>query len=289
MSKVKILVDSTSDIPPKWLEDYDIGIVPLHINWPGGASEDDCRDLSELKDFYRRLSSSRDVPKTSQPTPEEFKKVYQELEEEGYEEILVFCLSADMSGTYNSAVIAKSEVHIPVHVVDTKKASGVVAIVARHARELLNTGMEAKDVVKKIEHDLAEGKHNAIFYVSDFDFLRKGGRISRFQSFVGTMLKIHVAIYIEHEVGMMVPFKKVRGEKKAQIALVDKLTELWPEGSKIRVLMVHVDNEEGTERILELLKERFDVEYLGTSPMGKVIATHVGPGTAGFAAQLMEG
>lgn len=289
MSKVKILVDSTADIPPQWLEEYDIGVVPLHINWLSGATEDDSRDVLELKDFYRRLSTSHEVPKTSQPTPGEFRKVYQQLEEEGYDEVMVFCLSSDMSGTYNSAMIAKGEVSLPVHVVDTKKASGVIAIVARYARELLNNGLEAKKVVKKIERDLAEGKHNAIFYVSDFDFLRKGGRVSRFQSFVGAMLKIHVAIYIEHKVGMMVPFKKVRGERKAQIELVKKLIDMWPEGSKIRVLMVHVENEEGTERILELLKEHFDVEYLGTSPMGKIIATHVGPGTAGFAAQLMEG
>jgi len=288
MSKIKIIVDSTADIPQEWMEKYDVDVVSLHVNWPGGESEPDVRDPEEIRDFWKRIINARELPKTSQPSVEQFVEAYRNAKEKGYEEIIVFCISTDMSGTYNSAMVAKEEVDIPVYVVDTKKASGVNALVARRARELADAGKSAEEIVEFIQQKLERGEFAAIFYVSDFEFLRKGGRVSRFQSFVGGVLKIHVPIYIDDEKGMMIPFKRVRGEKKAQSAIVDKLKEKWGEGRKIRVLMMHVNNEEGAGKVLESLQKSFDVASHEFSMMGKVIATHVGPGTAGFGAELLE-
>lgn len=284
MKKVKILLDSTGDIPKEWLEKYDVSIVPLHITWPNGDKEDDdTRELKDLKEYWKKLRETDKLPVSSQPSPAEFLEIYQEAKNRGYDEILVLCISTAMSGTFNSATLASREIDIPIRVVDTKKASGVNALVAMRARELLNEGKNVEEVGKLLENEIASGRFHAVFYVSNFDYLVKGGRVSKFQGFVGNLLSINVGIYIDHKTGEMIPFKKVRGSKKAQKTLIEKIIEEVPEGSSVDVILVHADNEEGIRPLEEALKKIYNVRSpIDVSYMGKVISTHVGPGTAGF-------
>ncbi|AKI97446.1 DegV family protein [Kosmotoga pacifica] len=282
--KTKILLDSTSDIPHDWLDKLDVTLIPLHLTWPDGVQEDDdSRDISDIKDFWNRLEKSDKLPTSSQPSPGEIRNFYEKALKEGYEEILVLCISTNMSGTYNTAKLVAEEFDIPIYVVDTKNASSINALAAKRARELLNEGKSVEEVGKIIEKEIAEEKFQAIFYVSRFDYLVKGGRVSKFQGFVGNLLSINVGLYIEHNTGAMIPFKKVRGEKKARTMLINKALEEVPEGSTVDIILVHADNEDSLASLRKLLEATYNVREITTSFMGKVISTHVGPGTAGFA------
>ena len=286
MKRVKIILDSTGDIPIEWLERYDVEIASLYVNWPDGTSEPDVRDPKEIEDFYRRIKEAKELPKTSQPTAEDFKKLYLKAKEEGYDEIIALCISSNLSGTVNSANMAAKEVDIPVYVVDTKLASAVNALVARRVREILNEGASGEEAYRKILEELNSGRFRAVFYVSDFNFLVKGGRVTKVQGFFGTMLKIRVCVHINEE-GKLIPYRKVRGNQKAAEALVEKVKEYAPEGSKLRILPVHADNETGARDVERILKEYYDVEVTGIAMMGKVITTHVGPGTAGTGIEIV--
>jgi len=284
--KVKILVDSTADVPFSWMEKYDMDSIPLYVVWEDGRSEPDERKPEEIMNFYKRIREAGSVPKTSQPSVEDFKKRYLKYKEEGYDAVLVLTLSSKLSGTYNSAVLASKEVDIPVYVVDTLLASGAIPLPARVAREMLENGATIEEVLKKLDERMKNKDFKAIFYVSDFDYLVKGGRVSKFQGFVGNLLKIRVCLHIEN--GELIPYRKVRGDKKAIEALIEKLREDTPEGSKLRVIGVHADNETGVVELLNTLRKSYEVVDEIISPMGKVITTHVGPGTVGFGIEVLE-
>ncbi len=286
MPKMKIVLDSTCDIPREWIKQLDIAISPLHIVWPNGDQEDDTRDLEKIQDFYKRVSTAKELPKSSQPSVGEFVSLYREIQKDGYEQILVICISTKLSGTYDSALSAAKEVKIPVFVIDSKLASAAVSLPARRARELEKEGLSAQKIVELLEQDIKNGRYKAIFYVSNFDFLVKGGRVSRMQGFFGSLLNVHVGLWIDPE-GKLVPFEKARGTKRAQEMLVNKALSLVPKGSKVRLLMVDADARESTRVLLEMLKQHYEVLDVGFTEMGKVITTHVGPGTAGFGLEVV--
>ncbi len=286
MPKMKIVLDSTCDIPREWIKQLDIAISPLHIVWPNGDQEDDTRDLEKIQDFYKRVSTAKELPKSSQPSVGEFVSLYREIQKDGYEQILVICISTKLSGTYDSALSAAKEVKIPVFVIDSKLASAAVSLPARRARELEKEGLSAQKIVESLEQDIKNGRYKAIFYVSNFDFLVKGGRVSRMQGFFGSLLNVHVGLWIDPE-GKLVPFEKARGTKRAQEMLVNKALSLVPKGSKVRLLMVDADARESTRVLLEMLKQHYEVLDVGFTEMGKVITTHVGPGTAGFGLEVV--
>lgn len=283
MQKIKILVDSTSDFPKEQMSVWDVDIVPLYINWSDGTSEKDAtRDFNELKKFYEKLKTAQELPKSSQPSIEDWKSKYKELKSQGYDGILVITISTAMSGTFNSASLAAREVDIPVRVVDSKMASTAISPMARYARELFNLGVSLDQAAQELEKKIAAKGFGAFFYVQDFNFLVKGGRVSKFTGFVGSLLKIRVGIYINEE-GNMVPFTKTRGFKGIVDELLKKAeSEGFVKGSEVDIYLVSCDNMEELKELEPILREHYKVRNVYYTPTGKVISTHVGPGQAGF-------
>ncbi len=285
--RIKILVDSTSDIKPDWLEKYDADIVPLKVIWSDGTSEDDERDPQALMSFYEKLKNSPEIPKTSQPTVFEFLQRYRNAEQAGYEGVIVITLSSKMSGTSNAAMTAAKESRIPVEVFDTKLASSVNSLVVRRARELAELGMTPKKIVENLEFERRSKAFQALFYVSDFNFLVKGGRVSKFQGFIGTMFKIKVGLWIDYN-GEMIPFDKARGRSRACDLLVERVGKEIPFGTRVRLAMIHADAENEAKELLEKLKEKYDVVEASFHMTGKVITTHVGLGMCGFGIEALS-
>ncbi len=288
MKKIKIILDSTGDLPLNWIEKLDVGNIPLHVLWEdSNTAEDDIRDFESIKKYWDRLDYSESLPKTSQPTPMEFKILFQNCFSEGYEQIFVICLSSAMSGTFNSAEIAAREFENKVAVFDSKMASAANALIARRARELAEAGKDVFEIKEIITRERFAHRFGAYFYVSNFNFLVKGGRVSKFAGFVGNLLNLRVSIFID-DAGNMIPFGKSRGSKKAQKNLIAELEKLIPEGESIVLTMVNSDNLEESKELAELLRKKYDVKEIEFTPMGKVISSHVGPGTAGFGVEWLR-
>ncbi len=285
--RIKILVDSTSDIPPEWLEKNDADIVPLKVIWTDGISEDDERNPNSLMDFYSRISKASELPKTSQPTVFDFLQRYRNAEQSGYDGVVVVSLSSKLSGTMNSAVMAGKEAGIPVVAFDTKLASSVNSLVVKRARELADSGLTPQEIVDQLQEERDANRFQAIFYVSDFSFLVKGGRVSKFQGMLGTMLKIKVGVWINDD-GEMVPFDKARGKSRAYDMLIDQASKQIPFGSRIRLAMIHADAEDEARELLEKVKEKYEVMETSFHMTGKVITTHVGPGMCGFGMEAVS-
>ena len=281
MGKLKIIVDSTSDIPESFLEKYDIDVVPLYVIWPDGTQEKDTWKEEEKREFYKRLMESPEIPDTSQPTVKDFVEKYEEIKKAGYDEILVITISSQMSGTYNSATLAAKEVDIPVYVFDSLRASSVVALIAKDARTAHQKGMKTEEILDYLKRRFENGDYQAVFYVSNFEYLVKGGRITKFQGFLGTMLKMKVNVFID-ETGNMIPYAKSRGIAKAQKAIIEKLKDLgMKEGEKVEVLTITAGADEEAERLCEELRKVYEVVFCDRALTGKVITKHVAPGMVG--------
>lgn len=281
MDKVKIIVDSTGDMPLAWAEKLDVETIPLHILWSENKTEKDARDEKAIIDFWSRLKEAEKLPTTSQPTPGEFTELYDRFLKEGYDAILVITISAKLSGTYNSATIAAKSQEKPIEVWDSRMASSPLSLAVLRARELAETGKTVQEIKTTLEKERNDNQFQAFFYVSDFEFLRKGGRISRFQSFVGSMLKLRVALSIDPK-GELLPFGKARGSLRAQELVCEEVIKYIPKGSAVKLAMVHADNLAECKELVTRLSDQYKVLETVFTPMGKIISSHVGPGTAGY-------
>jgi DegV family protein with EDD domain len=267
-----IVLDSTADFPdaadrfPNWR------VVPLYVNF-GTESYRDGVDLTAAE-FYARLPTSETLPTTSQPTPADFRAVYDELE--GYERIFSIHIAASLSGTFESAGLAADD---RVRRIDSETASAAITMLALAIQRRLDRGTtddEIDALVERYRHG-----HGMLFTVDTLEFLARGGRIGRAKAFAGELL--HVKPILSIRDGEVVPVKRVRGNRKAFQEFVDTVQTATVDGPGLRFGTAHAD---APERAAELAKMVRDLRPQSTidveTELGAVIGTHAGPGCVGL-------
>ena len=270
---VALITDSTCDIPDNLLARYDITVVPSLVIW----GDEVLRDRVDIQpeEFYRRLETDPRFPTTSQPTPQDFQRVYAEATQKGASEIVVITVSSAMSGTIESARHAADLTDTPVHVVDSKGPTMTVGwqvLAAARARE---AGGDAQAMVE------AAGRARATMVqfvcLDTLEYLHKGGRIGSAATFIGTMLNIKPLVYINHETGLVEAGKRVRTRKKSLDALVEEFFGQIDTRKTLRVAVLHGDAQEAAERIAERIRREFAPAELLLNITGPVLGVHTGP------------
>ncbi|MFS1513262.1 DegV family protein [Chengkuizengella sp. SCS-71B] len=279
MSKIRFVTDSTSDIPLEIREKYNIEMVPLKVHFGQEVFLDAITIQSN--EFYEKLAVSEVLPTTSQPSPVDFLNVYKKIYEEDPNcTIISIHLSSAMSGTYQSAVLAKSllDDEANLHIVDARSASygiGVLMVEAVKAYENGKNTEEILEIVAKLRQDM-----RIYFLVDTLEYLQKGGRIGKAASVVGSLLNIKPILSIDDE-GEITSVDKVRGKKKAINRIVDLLREDFP-NTDVDMIIVHSNDISSAKDFSQLLKEQFQVHNVKLTSLSPVIGTHVGPGTLGI-------
>lgn len=270
---LKIVTDSASDLSLEVAKEFDITIVPLAVNI-NGKSYLDRYDLTPAE-FYEMLAKEDVLPTTSQVTPQAFYEVFQKLVDEGHE-VLAITLSSELSGTFQSSLIAKGMVKGGrVEVLDTKGASVGEALTVLEAAKMAKEGQNIDTVLAKTK-DIAD-KMEHIFVVDSLDMLKKGGRVSATQAFFGGMLNVKPVLQLEE--GKIVALDKVRGWKKALAKLISVMEERGQNLKEQVIGISHANYEEMANDLAGQLKERFGVKEIFISEIGPVIGSHTGPGT----------
>jgi DegV family protein with EDD domain len=269
-----IVLDSTADFPqapdrfPNWR------VVPLYVLF-GDRSYRDYVELSPAE-FYARLRTADELPTTSQPTPGDFLKTYEELAE--YERIYSLHLSAVLSGTYQSATTAASELGDKVRTVDSESASAAIAMLGLAIQRRLDRGTsdeEIDELVRRFRDDAA-----MIFTVDTLEFLRRGGRIGRASAWAGQLLHVKPLLTIKREV---IPLKRVRGNQKAMQEFISEFTSQTVDAPSLKVGIAHAEAPERAEQLKKMVHgERPQAEVEIVTTLGAVLGTHAGPGTVGF-------
>ncbi len=269
-----IVLDSTADFPqaaerfPNWR------VVPLYVLF----GDQSYRDYVELSpgEFYARLRTADELPTTSQPTPGDFLKTYEELAE--YERIYSLHLSSVLSGTYQSATTAASELGDKVRTVDSESASAAIAMLGLAIQRRLERGTSDEEIDELVRR--FRGGAGMIFTVDTLEFLRRGGRIGRASAWAGQLLHVKPLLTIKREV---IPLKRVRGNQKAMQEFISEFTSKTVDTPSLKVGIAHAEAPERAEQLKKMVHgERPQAEVEIVTTLGAVVGTHAGPGTVGF-------
>jgi DegV family protein with EDD domain len=277
MSKIAIVTDSTANLPRKWVEQYQVHVVPLKVNW-GDETYRDGVDIT-VDEFYKKLSQSKVLPTTSQPSVQDFLQVFESAADQA-DAIIAPLISSGISGTVATALLAVSEfTRIPVEIVDTHITSmGQVLIILAVARAL-EQGKSLQEV-KQIAEDIAQRLH-VYFAVDTLEYLHRGGRINTASRYLGTMLAVKPILYFNKE-GKIDALERVRTSKKALQRLLE-LAEEHAGGQAVHVGIVHANAPDAVREFQAEVESRLNCKEIFTVECSPNIAVHVGPGTIGIA------
>jgi DegV family protein with EDD domain len=274
---VRIVTDSTADIPLDQAKASDITVVPLTVFFGDEAYLDGVELDSES--FYAKLHASKDLPRTSQPPPAAFQEAYKRLINERADAILSVHLSSKLSGTYQSACTARDTLpdtfqKIPIEVIDSLNISIAMS------RAIIRAAREAREGVSLPEikaHLLNELARTRILCVLDtLEYVRRGGRIGGARAFLGNMLSVKPIISLKDGEVIAVEQPRTRSKAYARIA------ELVQEMGEIEYISIA----ETTDGYAQQLEKEIKTVYAGDLPiykLGAVLGTHTGPGTAAIA------
>lgn len=268
--KTQIVVDSVADIPKEIAEALAIEIVPLLVNF-GEKSFSDGVDISN-KDFFRMLDQSESLPKTSQVNPGRFIEIFKKHLADG-KNIICITLSSEMSGTYRAAVTAKEMIGSDqIKVVDSKAVTFGEGIIGIQAARLAKQGVS----LDKIYEETLKNVENlqSYFIVDTLEYLKKGGRLSTTEAFIGNMLKIKPILTIEE--GKLISTQKVRGRTKAINWVLDQI--LADDLNNKTVGIYHAQDQEYMYNFKAKVKKLYHEIEILESEVGAVVGTHSGPG-----------
>ncbi len=282
MAGVKIVVDSTSDIPHNLAEELGITVVPLSVHF-GDATYLDWVELTPME-FYDLLETSPHHPRTSPPSPSEFAQVYESLVADG-SAVVSMHISSGMSETYSAAVMAKQMVgHGRIEVIDSRLVSLAFGLAAIEAARAAQEGKSFEEVAAVARNVLAKVEGRVFFAVDTLDYLVRNGRIGRAQAILGTLLAVKPVLTITD--GVVAPFEKVRGEKKVIPRMVDIMGESLGSGDgsgrTVKAAVVHAGCLDKAKELVGAVQRAHGVSDFLIGDLGAVVGTHAGPGTVGL-------
>lgn len=280
MGKIRVFTDSSSDIPKHVAEELQIDVVPLRIHMGEQTYVDGVTISAE--ELYEKIRTSDEVPTTSQPSPLDFQQAYQKAIHEGVTEILSIHLSSALSGTYQSACLAKSMIveehgdeNVSITVMDSKTGAYALGMIVIAAAKAVEQGKGLAECLQLIERCMQE--QSIYFVVDTLEYLQKGGRIGKAAALVGTLLNITPILSVNKE-GEVYVADKVRGKKKAFQRVFDLMQDAIS-AKEISVAILHADNETEAKQWLEKVQSLFTVKESIIHRLGPLIGVHVGPGS----------
>ena len=274
---------STADLPASYLTERGIPYSCFHFRMNGMEYDDDLGKSIPIEDFYENIRQGA-MPTTSQVNPEQYEAMFEPILKEG-KDIIHLTLSSGISGTYNSAVIARDEMleRYPdrrIAVIDSCCASAGYGLLVDTAWEKMQAGAEYEELVSWIEENKKRVHH--WFFTSDLTHLRRGGRISASAAFFGSMLNICPLMNVNVE-GKLIPRDKYRGKKRVIREMVERMKAHAEQGTAYdgKCFLSQSSCPEDAGAVASLVEETFP-QLNGTVfivDIGTVIGSHTGPGT----------
>lgn len=273
MEKIKIITDSTADLSKDLYDKYNIEVLPLLISF-GEESYLDGVEITAEK-VFERIEQDDILPTTAQVTPNRFMEAYKKYLDEGYK-IISIHMSSAMSGTYQSACIAKDSLESDdIVIIDSQNVTAALGILVLKAVKLKEKGYD----IFQIEKELNKIKENVELSVcfESLEYLVRGGRISKTAGIVGSVLGIKLILEIKD--GLMSVKDKIRGTKKAIKKIISDL-ENADLDEEVPVILINVDNIEIKEALREYMNEN-NVNFV-ECPVGSTVSIHSGPHCCGL-------
>jgi len=267
---VKIVTDSTADIPAELAQQLDISVVPLYVRF-GNKVYRDGVDISE-DEFYNKLTGATTHPTTSQPTPADFAELYTQLSKET-DKIISVHISTKISGTYNSALRGKeiANTECQIEVVDSNFVTMGLGLVSIAAARLAKAGEDLPIIMDEIKKAILEIRMFGIF--DSLKYLLLGGRISKAKALVGTLLNVKPVITMRD--GELLQVGLARTRSKGVERLLDIINNL----NLQELAIIHSTTPEEASSLKERVSSMLDKSRIHLARLGPALGVHGGPGS----------
>jgi len=283
MSKFRLACASTADMPKEYLERRNISYIYFHFNMDGKQYDDDFGQCIPYSEFYQKIADGA-MPTTSQINVDEHMNFFEDIVKNG-EDLLFLSFSSGLSGSHNSACVARDELKEKypdrkIIVVDTLAASAGYGMLVDSVADLRDNGAEIEEAEKWIEENKLKMHH--WFFSTDLTHFKRGGRISATSAVVGTILGICPLLNVSYK-GELIPRRKVR-TKKNVIKEIVKEMEMHAENGLDYSGKCYITNsacDEDAKAVAALIEEKFKKlnGKVEINSIGTVIGCHTGPGT----------
>ncbi len=271
MPRPVVLVTDSTSVDQETAARLGVVVVPLQVVMRGTAYDE---GVDATPAAVSAALKERATVSTSRPGPEKFLRVYQRAAKEGAEAIVSIHLSAEVSGTFESAELAARETSIPVHAVDSRHLGMGTGFAVESAAAVLDGGGSAEEAADSARSRAAVTR--GLFYVDTLDYLRRGGRVGAAAALVGSALAVKPLLQIEE--GRIVPLEKVRTSARA-ISRLEELAVAEAADQSVDIAVSHLDNPDRASELAARLKDRVPgIGQLVVTEVGAVIGAHVGPG-----------
>jgi DegV family protein with EDD domain len=279
---MRIVIDSAGDLPAGWAEEFDIQIIPINIHF-GEQTFLSGIDLSN-KDFYRLADESGVIPKTSQPTPQQFIQFYEKVAQAG-DTILSIHVTGKLSGTLDSARIAAGELAGKYNVIPLDSASGSAAMgyMAREARLMERGGAKVEHIVQRMEQ--ISQTVQIILTLNTLEYARRSGRVKALQAALASLLNVKPVIILKD--GVLELGDRVRTRSRALEFVIDTIYQRLGR-QLVNVAIVHAEDPQSAEILLKSAQSKLNVNDLIVTELSIGVAANLGPGTAGIIAYPVE-
>lgn len=275
---IRIIVDSTCDLPDEVIKKYDIKILPLRVNINGADYADKVTiNVDEVYDAMKKGI----YPKTSQPNLMDMHELFLKYVSKG-DSIIFLSFSSKMSCTYQAVSSTIEELReefpdVDMEVVDTKGGSTGSGLIALQASKLAAAGKNFKTIVKQARQLAEHVEH--IFTITDLNWLVRGGRISRSSGLIGSVLNIKPILHVNN--GIIEVLKKVRGKRNALDQVVEIVSERIKKFPDQIIGISHADDYETALELQKMLNEKFKDAKFMINKIGSVLGAHIGIGGVG--------
>lgn len=283
---IRIVTDSGTNLPTALREEYNIAIVPLIVIFGNETYRDEV-DLT-LEEFYQKLNREKTHPTTSTPPPSAFVEAWRPILDAG-DEIVSLHLPSSLSGTFSSAVNAKSQLdaergtNTPITLVDSKWVSMAMGFQAIEGARVARQGATREQIAAAMT--ALDSRLTILFLLDTLEFLRRGGRIGKAQAFLGTMF--HIKPLLQFAEARVEPLERARSRKAGLKRLLELVAEPPSTGGPrvgsgaLHGAVLHGGAPEDAQYLESEIRARFNVAELYTAQIGPVIAVHAGPGVVG--------
>jgi DegV family protein with EDD domain len=277
MAFTALVSDSTAGLSEEFVQEYGIRTIPLYLH-VGDKTFRDRVDITP-EAYYEQLPHLPTLPTTSQPSVGDFTALYQELIAQGATGIISVHLSSGISGTVNSATLAKEQIQgVPIEVIDTQSASAAHMLAVEAGARALRAGASQAEAVAIIREVLMT--QYLVFTVDTLEYLYKGGRIGGASALIGSLLQFKPILGFKE--GKIAALERVRTTSRAAARLIELEKEHFGPSEPLHVAVMQATCPERAEALVTLARENLNVVSARINVLTPVIGTHSGPGTLGL-------
>ena len=275
---LKIVMDSAGDIPQEWRSEYEIEVIPINIQFENKTYQQGI-DLSN-DDFYHLADSSGVIPKTSQPTPQQFVDFYNRIAEVS-DTVLSLHVTSKLSGTFNSAVLAARQLKNKLNIIpyDSGSGSAAVGFMCKEIRQLDRAGATLQAILARL--DVIRQNVNVVLTLDTLEYARRSGRVKALQAALAALVNIKPVIILKD--GALDMREKVRTRQRA----INRVLEIIQQrvGDRlVNIAVVHSQSLEAAKELMKKVNETFHVNEAILSDLSIGVAANLGPGTIGIIA-----